>query len=155
MDKIIISANLTRIYTGVFEQHSPTIPLDLHIYLNKEKIFEFDSSLQQSKFFTEITNLPDDRCCTLQFVMNNKTYEHTKIDGEGNMIGDCRIAISNLAFEDVELGHIVTEKAVYLHNENTPNITNKENKFYGEMGCNGTVDLKFYTPVYVWLLENL
>ena len=30
-----------------------------------------------------------------------------------------------------------------------------DDEFYGEMGCNGTVSLKFTTPIYLWLLENL
>jgi len=44
--------------------------------------------------------------------------------------------------------------AQYQHDFNgTGNPT--IDKFYGEMGCNGTVSLKFTTPIYLWLLENM
>jgi len=47
-----------------------------------------------------------------------------------------------------------TELATYTHDFNgTKELT--QEKFYGVMGCNGTVSLKFATPIYLWLLENM
>jgi hypothetical protein len=155
MNEIIISLDVSRIYDGVFKETPPEIPLELAIYFNNEKIFDFDKSLQQSNFCKELTNLSDNEPCSLRFVMNNKTYEHTKIDEEGNIIGDCRIAISNVTFDDIALGQLLIDNADYLHSKNASDGQIEKNKFYGEMGCNGTVELKFYTPIYLWLLENM
>jgi hypothetical protein len=49
---------------------------------------------------------------------------------------------------------MVTEQAVYTHDFNG---TQQEiqDEFYSEMGCNGTVSLKFSTPIYLWLLEHM
>jgi hypothetical protein len=30
-----------------------------------------------------------------------------------------------------------------------------KDKFYGSMGCNGTITFEFNTPFYLWLLENM
>ena len=50
--------------------------------------------------------------------------------------------------------NMFVEQAVYTHDFNgTSKAT--ENKFYGELGCNGTVSLKFSTPMYLWLLEHM
>lgn len=155
MNKLVINLDVNRVYKGIFELNPPPTPLDLDIYFNDEKIFEFNKSLKQSNFCKEITDLPDDRCCDLRFVMNNKNHEHTKIDAEGNIVGDCRIAISNIKFDNIGLGHLVVEQAVYLHGKNIQDSQFEKNKFYGEMGCNGTVELKFTTPVYLWLLEHM
>jgi len=90
----------------------------------------------------------------LRFVMKNKTVEHTVVDGEGNIINDARIVISNLAFDEIKLGQIFVDRSVYTHNFNGTKAETQE-KFYGEMGCNGTVSLGFTIPIYLWLLEHM
>jgi len=49
---------------------------------------------------------------------------------------------------------VFLDRAVYVHDFNgTGKFVNKQ--FFGEMGCNGTVELKFSSPFYLWLLENM
>jgi hypothetical protein len=90
----------------------------------------------------------------LKFVLKNKTQEHTKIDEQGNIISDVMLSIGNLTFDDIKLGHIFIEQAVYHHDFNGSQDL-FEDTFYGDMGCNGYVSLKFTTPIYLWLLENM
>ena len=91
---------------------------------------------------------------TLKLILKNKTAAHTKIDEQGNIMSDATLTIADLAFDEIKLGHMLTELATYTHHFNgTKELT--EVKFYGEMGCNGTVGLKFTTPIYLWLLENM
>ena len=86
--------------------------------------------------------------------MKNKTTDHTQIDEHGTIIQDAVIKINNLCFDEIELGQVFIDHAEYVHDFNgTKNIIT--DKFYGEMGCNGTVSLKFTTPIYIWLLENM
>ena len=90
----------------------------------------------------------------LRLILKNKTETHTKIDEQGNIVSDATLSISDLAFDEIKLGHMVTQLATYIHNFNgTKELT--QDQFYGEMGCNGTVSLGFTTPVYLWLLENM
>jgi hypothetical protein len=90
----------------------------------------------------------------LKFVLKNKTQDHTKVDEQGNILSDAMLSISNIAFDEVKLGHMFIEQTVYHHDMNgSQDLT--EYKFYGSMGCNGYVSLKFATPIYLWLLENM
>jgi len=130
----------------------PTATIGLEIWLD-------DTQIYNTEHVTDPVNVTHDFEDTegnhqLQFVMKNKTSEHTTIDELGNIIKDCRICIKHLSFDSIELGQIFIEQAVYAHNFNGTADTIMD-KFYGEMGCNGTVTLAFTTPVYLWLLENL
>ena len=90
----------------------------------------------------------------LKFVLKNKTQDHTKVDEQGNILSDAMLSISNIAFDEVKLGHMFIEQTVYHHDMNGSQDL-FEDEFYGSMGCNGYVSLKFATPIYLWLLENM
>ena len=124
--------------------------LAMQIWIDSEKIFD---QLVVETIPVEF-NIPDDDAeHSLRFVMSNKMSDHTQIDDAGNIIADSRLTVSDIEFEDISLGPIVNDQAVYTHNRNGTAAETQE-KFYGELGCNGTVELKFTTPVYLWLLEN-
>ena len=90
----------------------------------------------------------------LEFLMHNKLPEHTVIDSTGMILQDRCIHISRMCFDDIELGHTFHEITQYYHDHNgtTDPITDQ---FYGTMGCNGRIEMRFSTPIYLWLLENL
>jgi hypothetical protein len=90
----------------------------------------------------------------LKFVMKNKTRRHTQCDAEGNIINDARLVIVDIAFDEIKLGQMMTDLSIYQHNFNGTG-SDIQDKFYSEIGCNGTVTLPFTTPVYMWLLENM
>ena len=126
--------------------------LGIEIWLDQEQIFNLDHVKEIVEFkhnFSEDTAEHE-----LQFKLKNKTTEHTKIDDLGNIMHDASLTISNIAFEEIELGHVFIEQAVYTHDFNgtQPKITDS---FFGVMGCNGTVSLKFTCPIYLWLLEHM
>ena len=96
----------------------------------------------------------DDESHVLTFVLSGKLPEHTQITEQGEIISDVTVRIQDIAFDDIEIDQIVSELAEYHHDFNgtQPSIVDR---FYGEMGCNGTVRLQFTTPIYLWLLENM
>ena len=96
----------------------------------------------------------EDRSHVLEFVLSGKTIEHTKITDQGEIVSDVTVRIQDIAFDDIEIDQIVSELAEYHHDFNgtQPSIVDR---FYGEMGCNGTLRLEFTTPIYLWLLENM
>jgi hypothetical protein len=62
---------------------------------------------------------------------------------------------SNLiSFDEIDCTQIIQDLAVYRHNFNGTGADIPD-QFFGDMGCNGTIELKFATPVYLWLLENM
>jgi hypothetical protein len=126
--------------------------LGIEIWLDDRQILNQEHVVELIEFKHELPD--DDSEHELQFVMKNKTIEHTKIDEQGNIVSDAQLTISNLAFDEIELKQIFIDRAVYTHNFNGTQ-TEIQDKFYSEMGCNGTVSLKFTTPIYLWLLENM
>jgi hypothetical protein len=62
--------------------------------------------------------------------------------------------VTEISLDEIDCIQIVQNLAVYRHNlnGNGPEI---EDQFFGDLGCNGSVELKFTTPVYLWLLENM
>jgi len=96
----------------------------------------------------------DEGTHVLEIIMHGKQPHHTQIDAKGEIEQDAVIEIKHLAFDDINLGHLVVEKAVYFHDHNGTTAP-AENKFYGTLGCNGTVRMEFTTPIYLWLLENM
>jgi len=90
----------------------------------------------------------------LRVILKNKQPEHTCIDQSGAIVSDALLTISDFNFDEIDCTQLVQTHAVYRHNFNGTGV-DVENKFFGSMGCNGTVELKFTTPLYLWLLENM
>jgi hypothetical protein len=126
--------------------------LGLEIWFDDDQIFNtdhVDRTIDFEQIFSDNEGEHE-----LRFVLKNKTIDHTQVDENGNIIKDACLTISDMAFEEITLGHTFIQQAVYKHDFNgtQPPI---EDKFFGSMGCNGTVTLKFSTPIYLWLLEHL
>jgi len=90
----------------------------------------------------------------LEFVLSGKTSDHTQITEHGEITSDVTVQIKHIAFDDIVIDQIFSEQAEYHHDFNGTQSA-VVGRFYGEMGCNGTVRLEFTSPVYLWLLENL
>jgi len=130
----------------------PMTALGFEAWIDNTKFVDIDHVETEQVISMEI--LEDDADHELKFILKNKTAEHTKIDADNNIVSDARLTIADVAVDGIILGNIVTELATYTHDFNgtQPPI---QTKFYGEMGCNGTVSLKFTTPIYLWLLEHM
>jgi hypothetical protein len=126
--------------------------LGFEAWIDDQKFFDSNHVQAQQPVVVKIAD--DDGEHELRFVLKNKTFSHTQIDAAGNIVSDARLIVTDLAFDEIQLGHMFTQQAVYTHDVNgTEKLT--QHKFYGEMGCNGTVSLKFTTPIYLWLLEHM
>jgi hypothetical protein len=129
-----------------------TVPLGLEIWLDNHKFFDQDHIDQDYKIEHDIAD--DDGDHELRFVLKNKQSGHTQVDAEGNIVSDATVTISGVEFDGIDCQYLTTTLAQYRHDFNS---TSKPiiDEFYGELGCNGTVTLKFSTPIYIWLLENM
>jgi hypothetical protein len=129
-----------------------TVPLGMEIWLDDQKLFDQDHV--DHTYPVEYEMPDDDGDHELRFVLKHKRLDHTQVDADGNIVSDARIIVSGIRFDDIDCQYLTTELAEYQHDFNgsgQPTI----DKFYGEIGCNGTVSLKFTTPIYLWLLENM
>jgi len=116
--------------------------------------------IYNAKLGTEFTDIShtcedvDDAEYVLEIIMQGKQPHHTVLDDAGNIIDDRIIEIADMCLDNIPLGHTFYELADYTHNFNG-NGNQTVEKFYGAMGCNGQVTLKFSGPIYLWLLENM
>ena len=130
------------------------IPLGFEAWINDQCVFDTD---HVTEAMSVSGDLPDDSVTTehtLKMVLKYKTPEHTKISESGEILDDACLEISELSFDNINLGQLVNDLTVYEHDFNGTS-TIIEDRFYGTMGCNGTVELRFTTPIYLWLLENM
>jgi hypothetical protein len=130
------------------------VPLGFEAWIDQTKFFDSDHVQGLQTVTTQIAD-NDDEQHQLRLIMKNKLPEYTQVDADGNIVGDARLVITDLSFDDIQLGHMFVEQAEYYHDCNGTATAPILDKFYSEMGCNGTVSLKFTTPVYLWLLEHM
>lgn len=126
------------------------VPLGMEVWIDDQKLFDQDHVQESHKFSADLSDNEGEH--ELRFVLKNKLSEHTQIDADNKIIGDARISVSGIEFDGIALNQLVPALAEYQHNFNGTGELFKD-KFYGELGCNGTVSLKFTTPVYLWLLS--
>ena len=130
-----------------------TALLGFEAWIDERKFLDLDHVKETQSVTVELDD-QDDVEHELRLVLKNKTTAHTQVDEHGNIVADARLVITDVAFDEIRLGHMFFEQAVYTHDFNgTGEII--QDKFYSELGCNGTVSLKFATPMYLWLLEHM
>ena len=127
-----------------------TARLAFEVLLNNTIVFATEHVTQ----LTTVEFAIDEGEHELKFVLKNKTQDHTTVDEHGNIVSDAMLSIANVAMDEIKLGHMFIEQTCYHHDTNGSQLL-AEHKFFGAMGCNGYVSLKFSTPLYLWLLENM
>lgn len=131
---------------------TPTVPLGLEIWLDDQQIFNSEHVQTTVDFSHSFDD--NDAEHELKFRLKNKLPEHTVVSADGAILSDALLEINNITMEDIAIDQIVNDHAVYTHNFNgTQPLV--QDQFFGSMGCNGDVVLKFHTPVYLWLLEHM
>jgi len=129
-----------------------SVPLGIKIYLDSAIVYE-NSHVASSE---AIQFAVDDADGSHELVieMFGKRPEHTSIDADGTIVKDALLSVTNFVLEDINITQLLTDISEYRHNFNGTRESVVE-KFNGHMGCNGTVTLRFTTPIYIWLLENI
>ena len=130
----------------------PSIALHFDVKLNNTTIF---SNFIQDPILLSIPLEELEEQHVLTMTMSGKRIEHTEIDNNGQIVQDVLLKIDNINFDGIVVDKIVYEQSCYTHDFNGTQLIPVKESFYGNMGCNGTVELKFHTPFYLWLLENM
>ena len=126
--------------------------LEIELWIDQNKFF--DQNISTGVHSVEHVFQEDEDDHEFKIVLKNKQIDHTLVDENGAIIKDVIIDILNISFDDINIDTIMHEIATYNHDKNGTDklITDK---FYGHLGCNGTVTLNFSMPFYLWLLENM
>ena len=127
-------------------------PLGVEVWVDQQQIFDTEHLADTVNVSHDIDE--NDAEHLLRVVLKHKKTEHTTVDADGNITQDAVINVGSFEFEEIDINQIVQDQAIYTHDFNGSSNTT-QSKFFGSMGCNGTVSLKFTTPIYLWLLENM
>ena len=128
-------------------------PLGLEIWLDNNIVHDVNPGVEVETFRITLNDSNESEH-ELKFVLKNKTVAHTQVDESGNILDDATITINNLKFDDFAIGYAFNKLATYTHNFNGTGPESTHD-FFNTIGCNGTVSLKFTTPMYLWLLEHI
>jgi hypothetical protein len=127
------------------------LPLGVEFWIDNTCVFD-SNAVTQSHTVTHEFDDEVDGDHEFRWVVKNKQPSHTQLDDSGNIVSDSTVIVSDFVLEDIDISQIVHDRAVYHHDFNgTADPIN--DLFFGAMGCNGTIVLKFTTPIYVWPLE--
>ena len=139
-------------FSCVVAPSNTAVPLGCEIWIDDVCVFDQDRVTDPAVVDHEFTDNYGEHL--LRITLKNKRPEHTKIDDQDNIVSDALLSVTEISFDEIDCSQIVQDLAVYRHNLNgtAPEI---DDQFFGDMGCNGTVELKFTTPVYLWLLESM
>ena len=144
MEKIKLSLDIS----NASEFHN----LGIELWMDKSKFFDNTVSPGTHHVIHEFDSDDGKHCFKIK--LKDKSADHTTIDDAGNIVSDALINISNIQLDEIQIDQLVYEMAQYVHDGNGSK-TIAVHKFYGDLGCNGDVQLHFHTPVYLWLLENM
>jgi hypothetical protein len=131
---------------------NPALALGLEIWIDQVCVFDQEHVSEPYQVTHDLDDADGEH--SLRITLKNKLPLHTKIDELEQIVSDAMITVGNIAFDEIDCTQIVNEQAVYRHNLNGtgPEI---QDRFFADLGCNGTVEMKFATPIYLWLLENM
>jgi hypothetical protein len=126
--------------------------LSLEITFNDKLLQTVDATEPTQKIQFGVDCVPGNQL--LGFTMKNKTPQHTVIDDQGDIVKDSCLSIENFVIDHVALEHTFYEQCRYNHDFNGSQES-IDDDFFGTIGCNGTVSLKFTSPVYRWLVDTM
>ena len=126
--------------------------LGFEVFYNNKQILNIDHCRSSTMLAFTLDAEEGDQ--ELKFIMKNKTMDHTTVDENNKIVNDACLNISNFTIDSAELGHTFLEQCKYHHDFNGSQDPVVD-KFYGDMGCNGTLIFSFQSPIYLWLVMNM
>ena len=106
-----------------------------------------DESLSIIEFSADV--LEEQEHC-LEIRLENKTNSDTIARGD-KIVKDMLLNIDSIEIDEIDLGEVKWNKSEFVADDpNRPTLKNCVN-----LGWNGSYQLKFTSPFYLWLLENM
>ena len=93
----------------------------------------------------------------LKIRLENKSDRDVEKDGHGNIINDMLLNIDVIEIDGIDLGQLKWSASEFVA-DNTKIVNGTDmtiTKNCINMGWNGTYSIKFESPFYLWLLENI
>lgn len=126
--------------------------LGIRVWLNSDMLYENSHVTQQVHFCHDKIDDSGEKNYELRIEMFGKLPQHSVLDDQGRIVSDAMLTIGNFQIDKVAMDRAFMDMSCYSHDFNGTQAA-VEDRFFGNMGCNGSVTLKFTTPIYLWLLE--
>ena len=86
----------------------------------------------------------------------NKDPQRDVVIQDGEIVADKRVTIQGISLDDIALDfHAFDEPDTLSYESFDPEGVNAEGYDASKLSWNGRTTLKFTSPIYIWLLENL
>ena len=129
---------------------NPVVPLGASVYLDDVCVFSSNHVDAPVDLAHEFDDVPGAH--SLKISLTGKLPEHTRVNGN-EILEDAVLSLTSISIDGQDLTKMLWFKSVYEHDFNGTGDTTQD-KFYGTLGCNGTVTLNFEGPFFIWFLEN-
>ena len=88
--------------------------------------------------------------------MNKDAKQDVVLGDDGAPVADKRIEINSISFDDIELDFFqLTDPDTFRYEPIDPEGVSTTGFDATKLAWNGKTTLRFTTPIYIWLLENL
>jgi hypothetical protein len=150
METINIKIDLS-IFTHDAVKEHPFVNISLNGFPQFGEICERDTVVDID------VEIEDNTTNFLTIEYHNKDARHDVVLGEDGMpVLDKRIEINNISFDDIELDFFqLTDPDTFKYEPIDPEGYATHGFESTKLAWNGKTTLKFSTPIYIWLLENL
>tara|TARA_B100001093_G_scaffold167453_1_gene160076 strand:+ start:5346 stop:5804 length:459 start_codon:yes stop_codon:yes gene_type:complete len=152
MEKVNFKIDLDIVTHDKVNEH-PFVNISLNGYpqfgeiLDKSTVVEIDVEIEQDT----------ENFLTIEY-MNKDSKTDVIIGEDGLPIKDKRVAINGISVNDIDLELFVFEREDVLQYE-CIDPEGPDEKIFGfdatKLSWNGRTTLKFTTPIYIWILENI
>jgi hypothetical protein len=128
-------------------------PLGVSVWYNNTNVLHIEHLTEPTKFSHEFNDdIEDDH--EIRIVMSGKKPEHTVVDDQGNFITDALLEFDEFYIDNLCVDGLIIKLVEYHHDFNGTGQPTVD-KFFKQIGCNGTLIFRFSTPVYLWLLKHI
>ena len=150
METVNIKIGLTIITHDAVSEH-PFVNISLNGFpkfgeiCEKDTVVEFDAEIEDNA----------ENFLTIEY-MNKNAKQDVVLGDDGVPVADKRVIINSISFDDIELEFFqLTDPDTFNYESIDPEGINATGFDATKLAWNGKTTLRFTTPVYMWLLENL
>lgn len=143
--KIILAAEWFR--------EAPKVKIYLNDELIEETSVEERGDQEQAKEINFSRSLPEGPS-KISIVYYNKQNIDTKISEAGEILQDHLLIIKDIEIDEISLGYLCFKESKFIPNrKKRPDLP--ESMKLTTIGYNGTYELTFQVPTYIWFLETI
>jgi len=150
LDTVNIKVNLSIITHDAVSEH-PFVNISLNGFPQFGEICERDTVVEiDAEIEDDTTNF-----LTIEYYNKDPNTDVVLIDA-GPPIADKRVEITSISFDDIELDFFqFDEQDTFKYEPIDPDGVSATGFQATKLSWNGKTTLRFTTPIYIWLLENL